>query len=337
MLIGGSRLAGRARRPYDGGVSFGLTRRQALGLLGTVTLTRLAPVRSALAACDPTPPQTQGPFWLDDNLQRVDIRTDPSDGTTRPGVPLTLKLRVTRSDAACAPAAGVQVDVWQCDAGGVYSDDASTGEPGGRFLAAIRSRTRTAPCSSRRSTPAGTRAAPSHPLPCPRGGRRRLRVAGLLRRRDHRRGAEDERLRRARAARHDERRRCDLRRVDAARAGAGRRRMDRGVRRRPARPRGLHRCVGLPSGARGGVARSRWFHGQGTRNARQLARLFARVTGAIERAEQASGKKQRRLRTKARNGLARIATVAAAAEKAGTLGVPAAPLVQAADALRTAV
>jgi len=41
---------------------------------------------------------------------------------------------VTRSDAACAPAAGVQVDVWQCDAGGVYSDDPGTGSPGGRFL-----------------------------------------------------------------------------------------------------------------------------------------------------------------------------------------------------------
>ena len=96
-----------------------LTRRETLGLLGAATLARLAPGASAWAACDPTQPQTQGPFWLDDNLQRADIRSDPSDGTTRPGVPLTLKLRVTRSDAACAPAAGVQVDVWQCDAGGV--------------------------------------------------------------------------------------------------------------------------------------------------------------------------------------------------------------------------
>src|SRR5262245_22422480 len=134
MQRGYSRLAVRTRRPYDGGVSFGLTRRQALGVLGAATFARPEAVRSALAACDPTPPQTQGPFWLDDNLERADIRSDPSDGTTRPGIPLTLKLRVTRSDAACAPAAGVQVDVWQCDAGGVYSDDPNTGEPGGRFL-----------------------------------------------------------------------------------------------------------------------------------------------------------------------------------------------------------
>ena len=45
-----------------------------------------------------------------------------------PGVPLRLSLRVSQVTAAgaCAPLAGALVDLWQCDALGVYSDFADT-------------------------------------------------------------------------------------------------------------------------------------------------------------------------------------------------------------------
>jgi len=74
-----------------------------------------------------------------------------------------------------------------------------------------------------------------------------------------------------------------------------------------------------------------------TRPSKANEPAFERATRAIERAQQASGKKQRRLQAKARSALARIAAVAAAADDSGTLGVPAGPLVQAADTLRAAL
>jgi len=45
---------------------------------------------------------------------RSDIRDD------RQGVPLVLTLTVV--DAGCAPAVGVHVEIWHCDADGVYSE-----------------------------------------------------------------------------------------------------------------------------------------------------------------------------------------------------------------------
>ena len=137
-----------------------LTRRQALAGLGTVTL------GSLLAACgeggggaDPTPvpttggatatveprstesataglfddssactltaEQTEGPYYFDADAIRSDIRED------REGMPLRLAIRV-REAQACSPLADAVVDIWHCDASGVYSGfDEGAGE---RFL-----------------------------------------------------------------------------------------------------------------------------------------------------------------------------------------------------------
>lgn len=65
------------------------------------------------ADCVLTPEQTEGPYYLDEGLVRRDI----TEG--RPGVPLTLGLKV--QDAECAPLSGATVEVWHADAGGVYS------------------------------------------------------------------------------------------------------------------------------------------------------------------------------------------------------------------------
>lgn len=56
---------------------------------------------------------TEGPFYIDPKL----IRTDINEG--RPGLPMTLRLQVVTAD--CAAVAGARVDVWHCDAAGVYS------------------------------------------------------------------------------------------------------------------------------------------------------------------------------------------------------------------------
>jgi protocatechuate 3,4-dioxygenase beta subunit len=76
----------------------------------------------ALPACVVRPEQTEGPFFLDEQLNRADIRSDPSDGSIRPGAPLALTFLVSSiAGATCAPLAGAIVDVWHCDAAGVYS------------------------------------------------------------------------------------------------------------------------------------------------------------------------------------------------------------------------
>ncbi len=91
-------------------------------------------VSRAWAACAVTSPETAGPFWVDEKLHRSDIRMDPGNGSVSAGVPLALAINVLRADADCAPAAGVQVDVWHCNAAGLYSDEASNGTAGQRFL-----------------------------------------------------------------------------------------------------------------------------------------------------------------------------------------------------------
>ncbi len=71
--------------------------------------------------CVVRPEMTEGPYFLDEHLDRSDIRTDPTDGLVSAGALLTLTFNVSRLTNACAPLPGAIVDVWQCDAAGVYS------------------------------------------------------------------------------------------------------------------------------------------------------------------------------------------------------------------------
>lgn len=126
---------GKRRNTSEAGVS----RRDALLMLGASmlagpALTQPAPARPA---CIVTPEQTEGPYFSDLLLERSDIRSDPTDGSIKQGVPFVLTLRVHRIDGGrCAPLPGAVVDVWHCDADGVYSDavDATFDTRGKKFL-----------------------------------------------------------------------------------------------------------------------------------------------------------------------------------------------------------
>src|SRR6266852_3530357 len=84
-----------------------------------------------IACVDATPTVTEGPYWVDEKLFRSDIRTDPATGKARDGVPLTLTINVQNlSSGGCSPLAGAYVDIWHCDAKGIYSDE-SNYNPGG--------------------------------------------------------------------------------------------------------------------------------------------------------------------------------------------------------------
>ncbi|MEM7333494.1 MAG: intradiol ring-cleavage dioxygenase [Chloroflexota bacterium] len=73
--------------------------------------------------CVVRPELTEGPIFVDDQLNRSDVRPDPSNGAVSTGVLLDLSFRVHQIvDNTCAPLANAQVDIWHCDAEGIYSD-----------------------------------------------------------------------------------------------------------------------------------------------------------------------------------------------------------------------
>ena len=81
-----------------------------------------AAVATALPACVVAPELTEGPYYLDVDLDRSDIRTNTSDNAVSEGAVLTLDWIVSQADgSACIPLEGVVVDVWHCDALGDYS------------------------------------------------------------------------------------------------------------------------------------------------------------------------------------------------------------------------
>ena len=66
-------------------------------------------------ACSVTPNETVGPYPSLIDLFRSDIRE------SKGGTQLDLTITVLNTAASCAPLTGVNVEIWQCDAGGNYS------------------------------------------------------------------------------------------------------------------------------------------------------------------------------------------------------------------------
>jgi protocatechuate 3,4-dioxygenase beta subunit len=123
-----------------------LTRREALGFLGATGALLFFGCSDSTAAnvpgdgnsaCLVRPELTEGPYYVDEQLNRSDIRSDPGTGLIREGALLALSFNVTRaSSTACEPLADALVDVWHCDALGVYSDVSDPGfnTAGQKFL-----------------------------------------------------------------------------------------------------------------------------------------------------------------------------------------------------------
>jgi protocatechuate 3,4-dioxygenase beta subunit len=117
-----------------------LTRREALGLLGAAagagmlsgacggdtptspSSTTTTPTTNA--ACAVTPSETVGPYPSLTDLFRSDIREG------RPGLPVTLTITVVNRDNACTAVPNANVEIWQCDAEGHYSQYSQQGYDG---------------------------------------------------------------------------------------------------------------------------------------------------------------------------------------------------------------
>jgi Protocatechuate 3,4-dioxygenase beta subunit len=73
-----------------------------------------AGIASGAISCVLTPELTEGPYYVSGEKVRRDI----TEG--RPGAPLSLALTVVDA-STCKPVKGASVDIWHCDALGVYS------------------------------------------------------------------------------------------------------------------------------------------------------------------------------------------------------------------------
>ena len=90
--------------------------------LTQVASTQVAATVSTVLDCVVRPELTIGPYFVDEQLERSDIRPNSSDNSVKEGVPLTLNINVTSvSNDSCTPIEGAQVDIWHCDAPGEYS------------------------------------------------------------------------------------------------------------------------------------------------------------------------------------------------------------------------
>jgi protocatechuate 3,4-dioxygenase beta subunit len=133
------------RRPSDGG-QVPMRRREMMalsaGALASAALygcgaeenqaTRSAEQGSAITPdCVLTPEQEEGPFYIDLARVRRDIVED------RPGVPLALAVTVVDSNT-CEPIRDAAVDIWHCDALGVYSGVSPEGSANETYLRGIQ-------------------------------------------------------------------------------------------------------------------------------------------------------------------------------------------------------
>jgi protocatechuate 3,4-dioxygenase beta subunit len=133
----------RKKEPYS---QYLLSRREVLAWAGTAGAIWLmngtrSPAQAASTTprslCIVRPEQTEGPYFVDERLHRIDIRSDPTNGTITPGTPLTLTFHISRLHAGeCHPLPDAMIDLWHCDARGVYSDvrDPGFSTVGQKFL-----------------------------------------------------------------------------------------------------------------------------------------------------------------------------------------------------------
>jgi protocatechuate 3,4-dioxygenase beta subunit len=118
-----------------------LTRRRLLELLGGASVAALSGCGgsgtsatsstgstsasgSSGASCVLTPELTVGPYFVDEKLNRSDLTTNTTDANVLNAIPLSLVMTILQyASSGCSALAGAQVDVWQADAAGLYSDE----------------------------------------------------------------------------------------------------------------------------------------------------------------------------------------------------------------------
>src|SRR5436309_3518403 len=96
----------------------------------TTTTTTTPGTSSTSAACAVAASETQGPYPDQTGMvsSQAFYRQDVTEG--RSGLPVMLAMTIVNAAAACAPISGANVEIWQCDAEGHYSEYAQPGYNG---------------------------------------------------------------------------------------------------------------------------------------------------------------------------------------------------------------
>lgn len=92
---------------------------------------------TAASSCAESLEGEEGPYFVDDSASgylRTNILSNLDGSSTQDGVPLTLTIYVFDSEKSCAPMQGVQVDIWHCNAKGIYSAESSESTVGESWL-----------------------------------------------------------------------------------------------------------------------------------------------------------------------------------------------------------
>ena len=90
----------------------------------STTSTSTTTTSTSSATCAATPEGEIGPYFVDDSatgFNRSDIRSNLDGTETQTGIPLTLTITVQDSENSCIGLQDAQVDIWHCNAEGVYS------------------------------------------------------------------------------------------------------------------------------------------------------------------------------------------------------------------------
>jgi protocatechuate 3,4-dioxygenase beta subunit len=95
---------------------------QRMPNLMAAAATPTATPTGALSSCVVRPELTEGPYFVDQMLNRMDIRSDPATNIMIDGAKLQINFRLSDvSNGTCKPLEGAQVDIWHCDPAGRYS------------------------------------------------------------------------------------------------------------------------------------------------------------------------------------------------------------------------
>ena len=123
-------LTRRASLRRLAGVAAAIGGASALGRLGDASAAGPAAVANGTVSCVLTPELTEGPYYVPGERIRHDI-TQGKAGTA-----LQLRLKVINA-STCRPVRNASVDIWHCDALGVYSG-AVAGNAGTNFLRGVQ-------------------------------------------------------------------------------------------------------------------------------------------------------------------------------------------------------
>src|SRR5215475_13365205 len=115
------RLMGGAAAVVAGGI--GVACNATKSSTSTTTTTGTGTTDST---CSITPEGEEGPYFVDDSatgFNRANLLSNLDGTETQAGIPFTLNIYVYDTQNSCAAMSGVQVDIWHCNALGVYSDE----------------------------------------------------------------------------------------------------------------------------------------------------------------------------------------------------------------------